>query len=167
MTDPRTIEGTPERAADRGRGDELEFAEDARPSLGDPSVTRGLVSEFAAECVDVRKRYNLDKLSGEQALEELRRLAQEYGAVVMGRSDKYATQRWHSPGPGRLGMRIEKVTSPAEGVTDPGERLFLSVGNSVMSIAQAHEIGELTDQAAEAHAQSILEDAANLILGVR
>jgi len=72
MIDPREIEGSPERAADRGREEDLGFLVSDRPSLGNPDVVRGLVSEFASSIVDVRKRYNQGKLSGEDAKDEIR-----------------------------------------------------------------------------------------------
>lgn len=165
MTDPREIEGSPERAADRGRAEDLGFSMDARPSLGDANVVRGLVSEFAAAIVDTRKQYNLDKLTSEQAQERVHDLAKEYGDTIMGRDQRYAALPWNDPS--RLGRRIKLVVPAIEDVTDPGELLFLTVGTSLMSIAAAHEQDRLPDTDAEKHTQAMLEDTANLIVGVR
>lgn len=165
MTDPREIEGSPERAADRGRAEDLGFSMDSRPSLGNADVVRGLVSEFAAAVVDVRKQYNQDKLSGEQAQAGVRELAREYGAIVMGRDAQYDALPWNSPE--RLGRRIKLVVPAVAGIDDPGELLFTTVGSSLSSLAAAHEQGRLPDADAERHTQDMLEDTANLILGLR
>lgn len=165
MTDPREIEGTPERAADRGRAEDLGFSTSDRPSLGNPDVVRALVSEFAGKVVEVRKAYNLDKFTGEQAQERIRGLAHQYGDIIMGRNSAYDALPWNSPE--RLGLRIRVVVPAVEGVTDPGELLFLTVGTSLASIAAAHEGGRLSDEAGEHHTKEMLEDTASLIVGVR
>lgn len=165
MTDPRKIEGSPERAADRGRAEDLGFSMDPRPSLGNVDVVRGLVSEFAAQVVDVRKQYNLDKLTGEQAQHRIQDLAREYGNIVMGRDDRYFALPWNDPS--RLGRRIKLVVPAIDGVAEPGELLFLTVGSSLAALAAAHEAGRVTDADGEQHAKEMLEDTANLILGHR
>jgi len=165
MTDPREIEGSPERAADRGRAEDLGFSMDPRPSLGNLNVVRGLVSQFGAEIVDVRKQYNLDKLTGEQAQARVHELAQEYGDIIMGRSKEYDALPWNDPQ--RLGRRIKLVVPAIPGVEDPGVLLFLTVGTSLMSLAKAHEEERLSDTDAEHHTKEMLEDTANLIAGLR
>lgn len=165
MTDPREIEGSAERAADRSRAEDLGFSMDTRPSLGNADVVRGIMSEFGAAVVDVRKRYNLDKLTSQQAQAHVLELAKEYGAIIMGRDARYEALPWNDPA--RLGRRIKLVTPPVEGAGDPGEQLFTVIGTALMSIAAAHEAGRLTDEDGEQHTRSMLEDAANLILGLR
>ncbi len=165
MVDPREIEGSPERAADRGRAEDLGFDFSDKPSLGNPDVVRGLVSEFAARIVEVRLQYNEDKLTGPQAQEKIRDLAREYGRIVMGQNDAYAALPWHDPS--RLGRRIGLVVPAIDGIEDPGELLFLTIGSSLSSLAAAHEAGQLTDEQAQGHVQEMLEDTANLILGLR
>lgn len=165
MTDPREIEGSPERAADRGRAEDLGFSMDPRPSLGNADVVRGLVSEFAAAIVDTRKQYNLDKLTSEQAQARVHELAKEYGDTIMGRDSRYATLPWNDPT--RLGRRIKLVVPSIDEIADPGELLFFTVGTSLMSLAAAHEQGRVPDENAEKHTQAMLEDTANLIVGVR
>ncbi|MBB3017680.1 hypothetical protein FHR70_000720 [Microvirga lupini] len=165
MTDPREIEGSPERAADRGRAEDLGFSMDPRPSLGNVDVVRGLVSEFGSAIVGVRKDYHEDKLTGEQAQERVRELAREYGDIILGRSEKYFALPWNDPS--RLGRRIKLVVPAAEGVSDPGELLFVTIGTSLMAIGKAHEEERLSDADAERHTKDMLEDTASLILGHR
>ncbi len=165
MTDPREIEGSPERAADRGRAEDLGFSMDPRPSLGNLDVVRGIVSEFGAAIVDARKQYNLDKLTGEQAQARVRELAKEYGDIIMGRDARYFALPWNDQA--QLGRRIQLVVPAVDGVSDPGEQLFLTVGTSLMSLAKAHEEGRLPDTDAEQHTKTMLDDTANLIAGLR
>lgn len=165
MTDKREIEGTPERAADRGREEDLGFIVDPRPSLGDAGVVRDLVSKFGADVVAVRREYLEDKLTGQEAQARVRELARDYGAIVMGRDQDYFALPWNCDT--RLGRRIKLVVPAIEGVNDPGELLFLTVGTSLSSLAASHEAGRVTDEDAEQHTQTMLEDTANLILGLR
>lgn len=165
MSDPREIEDSPERAADRGRQEDLGFSMDSRPSLGNRDVVRALVSEFATRIVNLRKDYNLDKVTGEQAQAKVRELAREYGDVIMGRDLSYFALPWNNEH--RLGLRISMVVPAIDGVTDPGELLFLTVGTSLMAIAKAHEEGRLPDADGEKHTQAMLADTADLIVGLR
>lgn len=165
MTDPREIEGTLERAADRGRADDLGFSMDQRPSLGNADVVRNLVSTFAGRVVETRKQYHLDKLTGEQAQARVRELSKEYGDIIMGRSAAYDALPWNDPA--RLGRRIKLVVPGVAGIDDPGELLFVTIGTGLMNLAKAHEEGRVPDADAEKHTKSMLEDTANLIQGLR
>ena len=165
MKDTRTVEGSPERAADRGRMEDLGFSLSEKPSLGNPDVVRGMVTEFASQIVEARKLYNQDQLTGEQTQERVRELAREYGDIVMGRDERYDPLPWHDPS--RLGRRVGLVVPPIEGISDPGEVLFLTVGTSLMSIAAALEEESLEDNEAQQETTEMLEDTANLILGLR
>lgn len=163
--DKKQIEGSPERASDRGRQEDLGFSVSAKPSLGNADVVRGIVSEFAGEVVSARKSYNQGRIDGGQAQERIRELAREYGRIIMGQDGRYDAMPWNDPG--RLGRRIKLVVPAADGVDDPGELLFLTVGASLMSLAAAHEQGRVSDADGEKHTKVMLEDAANLILGLR
>lgn len=165
MTDKREIEGTPERAADRGREVDLGFSMDERPSLGNADVVRGLVSQFGTDVVAIRRQYLQDELTGPESQQRIKDLAKDYGAIVMGRDDNYFALPWNSET--RLGRRIKMVVSPIDGVNDPGELLFLTVGSSLASLAAAHEAQRLSDDEAKHHSTTMLDDTANLILGLR
>lgn len=165
MKNPIEIEGTPERAADRGRQEDLGFSLSDKPSLGAPAVVEALVSRFSGEVVGIRKRYNEGRLTGEEAQDAVRDLATEYGAVVMGRDARYAALPWNSPE--RLGRRIRLVVPATDDVDDPGELLFLSVGLSLLELAAAHEEGRLDDAQAQQASADMLQDVVRLVLGVR
>jgi len=165
MTDKKEIEGSPERAADRGRQEDLGFGMESKPSLGNAGVVRDLVSKFGKDVVAVRREYLEDTITGKEAQERVRELASDYGAIIMGRDSDYAPLPWNSES--RLGRRIMKVVAAIDGINDPGELLFLTVGTSLSSLAASHEAGRISDDAAEQHTQEMLEDTANLILGLR
>lgn len=161
--DPKEIEGTPERAADRGREVELGYVVTDKPSLGNPDVVRGLVSEFASGVVGIRRAWIEGKDTDPAG--SILKLATEYGDIIMGRDERYASLPWNNPA--RLGRRIGLVTPPIEGVEDPGAVLFVTIGTSLSEIAAAHEQGRLPDSDAERHTKVMLEDAAALIVGTR
>lgn len=164
--DPRSEEGSQARADDRGREEDLGFVvERDRPSLGDPGVVQALVSEFAGAVVGVRKRFNEGKLDGDKAQERVRDLAREYGDTIMGRDRRYASLPWNDPA--RLGRRIALAVPAVEGVTDPGEQLFMTIGTSLVELAVEHEEGRMSDDDVKQKAQEMLADTVGLILGVR
>ncbi|WP_441280590.1 hypothetical protein [Tardiphaga sp. 862_B3_N1_1] len=162
--DEKAIEGSAARAADRGRAEDLGFVPSDKPSLGNPDTVRALVSEFGAAIVGVRAAWLRAGGAG-NPVESTHDLAKEYGRVIMGHDDRYQVLPWNNPD--RLGRRIRLVCPAEDAATDPGELLFLTIGASLMEISAAHEQGRLSDVAAEAHTKTMLEDTANLILGVR
>jgi hypothetical protein len=154
------------RAADRGREEDLGFtAPGSRPSLGDPGVVSAMVSEFAQQVVGVRRSYNEDKLSGDQAVEKVRELATEYGRVVMGLDSRYQPLPWHDPA--RLGRRIKLVVPAEDGVEDPGILLFVALGAALVDLSSQHESGQMADDDVKAQAGEMLQDVVHLILGLR
>jgi hypothetical protein len=164
--EPKEIEGSPERAADRGREEDLGIVlPGTRPSLGDPEVVRSLVAEFAQQVVGVRKGYNADKLNETEALDAIHDLAVEYGRVVMGADESYMPLPWHDPS--RLGRRIRLVVPAEDGVEDPGQLLFAAIASSLIDLAVQHEDGNMSDDDVKAKVDEMLTDTVNLILGVR
>lgn len=162
--DEKGIEGSAARAADRGKAEDLGFVVSDKPSLGNPDVVRALVSEFAAAVVGVRGAWARADGGGSPVV-QIRELAREYGRIIMGHDDRYASLPWNNPD--RLGRRIRLVCPTEPDAADPGELLFVTVASSLMEIAAANEQGRLTDTDGEMHTKAMLEDAANLILGVR
>lgn len=160
--DPRSVGGSPERAADRGRAEDLGFDMGRPPSLGDPAVVRGLVQDFATEVIAARADYNADKLSGEQAKQRIQDAVSRYGAIVMGRGEGFSPLPWNSPD--RLGQRIRLVVDVAEGA-DPGEALFLEMARSITDIAVEHENGRFSDAVAKEHLTTGLDSVAEVLLG--
>lgn len=134
----------------------------ALPSLGDPSVVRGLVQDFATEIVNARTDYNADKISGAQAQQQIKEVAAKYGAIVMGRGEGFSPLPWNSPE--RLGRRIRLVVD-VPGDADPGETLFLELARSIVDIAVEHENGRLSDPAAREHLTTGLDSVAEVLMG--
>ncbi len=163
--DKREIEGSPERAADRGRAEDLGWPAGDRPSLGDPDVVLQVVREFSAAVVDVRRRYNLDELTNDDALADVDRLAGQYGDVIMGRDSAYTALPWNSPD--QLGAHIDKRLPEAGEDPDPGKALFLALARSLLDVVVAHEDGNLKDGEAKSHVEAGISAVADLILGVR
>lgn len=161
--DKKEIEGTTERAADRGRAEDLGFVVTDKPSLGNPEVALALVSEFAAQVVAVRGQYLTGKSKDPKA--EITELAAEYGDIIMGRDERYHALPWHNPS--RLGRRIGLVIPLEDGAGDPGVQLFTKVAASLMELAVAHEGGRVSDADGEAATTAMLQDVAGLITGVR
>jgi len=163
--DKREIEGSPERAADRGRAEDLGWPAGDRPSLGNPDVVIGLVRAFGAAVVDVRKRYNLDELTHDGALAAIDKLSGQYGDIAMGRDPAYEALPWNSPE--QLGANIHKRLPEANEDPDPGKALFLALARSLLDVAVAHEDGDMKDGEAQGHIEAAISSIANLIVGVR
>ena len=87
MKDRRSIEGTKERAADRGwMGLDVPEGD----ALNSPTVAESIVREFLGKVIDLRAKYNADKINGEQTLEKIKEQAQAYADIFMGKASGYA-----------------------------------------------------------------------------
>lgn len=158
----KSIEGSPERAADRGRAEDLGFEMSDLPSLGDPSVVRQLVVEFATAIINARKDYNADKLSGGQSQALIKGAVAKYGDIFMGLDKGFSALPWHSPE--QLGERIRKVLA-VDGDTSPGHALFLSLGRSIVDILVEHENNRMTDVDAKNHLQAGIDSTIEVLMG--
>ena len=161
--DKREIEGSPERAADRGRAEDLGLPSGDRPYLGDPEVVLGLVRHFGTSVVDVRKRYNLDTLTADGAMKAVDDLTGEYGRIFMGRDPRYQALPWNSPE--QLGQHIHTRLPEAGDDPDPGKAAFLALARSLLDVAVEHENGRLGDADARAHVAAAVGSIADLLLG--
>jgi hypothetical protein len=159
--DKREIEGSRERAADRGRQEDLGWPEGGKPSLGDPTVVNGLVRDFATEVIGIRTDYNRGKLSGDEAKRRIRAAARQWGDIFMGRSGDFAALPWNKQS---LGAQIRRVLAVADDA-DPGETLFLELARSITDVAVEHEAGRLSDPAAKQHLRDALGSVAELLMG--
>jgi hypothetical protein len=83
----------------------------------------------------------------------------------MGADPRYSPLPWNSPD--RLGRRIKLVVPETPGVDDPGLLLFTTVASSIVDLAVQHEDGQMGDDDVKAALEAMLQDTANLILGVR
>lgn len=165
MTDLIEQEGTPERAADRGREEDLGYVVSSKPSLGDPVVVAKLVQDFGALVVGFRGRFIKGEITGEQALQSIRAAAKAYGDIAMGRNADYLALPWHSPQ--RLGHRIKLVVTPEPEITDPGELLFTEVGSSIVALGDALEDGRISDADGQESMRIMLDDVVSLLMGWR
>lgn len=161
--DKREIEGSPERAADRGRQEDLGWPEGERPSLGDAGVVRGLVQDFATEVIGIRAEYNGEKITGEEAKAALRAAAARYGGIFMGRDSRFHALPWNAPG--LLGEHILLAAGAVDGIDDPAEGLFLMLARSLTDIAVEHEDGRMADPVAQQHLKEALDNVVALLLG--
>lgn len=156
-----SVEGSAARAADRG-GDQLGFPDEKKPLLGSVPVIKNLVKEFGAGIVDIRKNYNLDKLTSAESTDAITALSKEYGNIIMGRDDRYFGSSFYDPG--WLGKIITKRIPVVDGVTDAGELLFLTFATSLMVTASKLESESITDNEAEALVKHLSQEMFELLL---
>lgn len=106
MFDQKSVEGSPERAADRGRPDAglVDAARDFERSLGNPEVVQRVVQKFGEGIVELIGMRRDGHMEAEELAAQIRTLCQSCGAVFMGEDPAYL------PVPGwndrRLAMNI-------------------------------------------------------------
>lgn len=163
MTDRKQIEGTEERAADRGR-DQLGFPDvNDLPFLGDPAIVESLVRSFLGRVIDIRTAYNEDKMDGPEAAEAVQDAADQYARIFMGQDKGYAAQPWNSPE--QLGASLSAVgfdPDPAKACLG----LFLKTAGDLVAAMALHEEGKLDDDTAQLAIDAAAEDGTYLLLGV-
>jgi hypothetical protein len=162
--DPRTIEGSPERAADRGREQGFEyFAQDGQ-QLASAEVVEGLVRQFIGECIDARLAIHEERFTPEQGTNAMQDASKRYAAIFMGKDKAYAASPWNTPE--ALGAHIAANYEGAGDKDAACEALFLRLAADTMKIAKAHEEDELEDDAAQFQLDALVEDAVITLLGL-
>lgn len=162
--DPRTIEGSPERAADRGQEQGFEYFAQEGQQLASPEVAESLLRQFLTECLEARVAIHEGKATPDAAKARMQDAAKRYAAIFMGRDKAYAASPWNSPeGLGAF------IAANAEGAGDKDqacESLFLRLAADLMKIAKAHEDDEMDDEVAQFQTDALVEDALMMLLGL-
>lgn len=162
--DKRTIEGSPERAADRGREQGFEyFAQDGQ-QLASAEVVEALVRQFLTECLDARVAIHEERLKPDEATEKMQAAAKRYATIFMGGDSAYAPSPWNSPE--ALGAYIAANYEGAGDRDDACEALFLRLAADMMKLAKAHEEEEVEDDAVQFQTDAMVEDAVITLLGL-
>lgn len=162
MTDRRTIEGTKERAADRGwMGLDVPEGE----LLTSPTVAESLVREFLGKVIELRAAYNGDKITGEQALEKVKEHAQSFANIFMGKTSGYAKTEWNAPE--RLGAHLAAAIDDDEAEDTAAYAYFLHLATSLTeNTIIPHENDELDEDDARFRIEAQVDDALILLLGL-
>lgn len=162
MTDRRNIEGTKERAADRGQ---MGLSIPDGDALTSPSVAESVVREFLGKVIDLRAAYNGDKITGEQALEKLKEYAQAFANIFMGKGSGYAKTEWNTPE--RLGAHLAAAIDDDETKDTAAYAFFLHLATSLTeNTIIPHENDELDEDDAKFRIDAQVDDALTLLLGL-
>lgn len=157
------LEGSKERAADRGR-DQLFGDNLPDNALNSMQTVDAVVRSFVTKVIDVRVRYNTDQITETQARQEVDALAQQYGDVFMGKSQDYAALPWNSPA--QLG---EYLVGVMEGDATPetsARDFFLYIASQLLQTMVEFEHEKIDDEVMKFRLDTLLEDAAHALLGI-
>lgn len=160
------IEGSAERAADRGQALGLEdFTINiaAGGSLGNPDDVERIVREFCSGVVDVRKRWN-EGATEEASTSALTDLVERFALIFNGRDTAYTASPWNSPAMlGRSLNRRLALDGPEEAAAGA---LFWHLANQMLETASGMETGELADDVAKFRADVDIETAVYMLMGL-
>ena len=163
--DPTTIEGSPERAADRGAADPalLALAESLDRNLGSPEVVEKLVQAFANAVLEPCSARAAGTLSADQLQSLVEQYAGRFGAIFMGEDESFVpVPVWN--GPRGLGFRIIVLLGRAatEEAGGEGAALFMWLGAQVMAAYLSLDV-DADPEAVGAKLQGTLESVINLL----
>lgn len=164
MKDPREIEGSPERAADRGRAEGFEAFESDKENLGSPTVIDGLLRGYAGRLIDMRTDVHNETSTVAELKAKIEAEATTLADIFMGKDAHYVPSNWNSPD--GLGAYIAANAEGAGSPDDAAKALFLRFAADLMMIAKDHEDEEITDDAAQFRIDALIEDTTNMLQGV-
>jgi hypothetical protein len=156
-TDPREIEGTAERAADRGRSF-FDFPNlEGAPYLGDPEVVDGIVRGFVGGIVNIRAAFYQDKIAGEAAATQTFDTIKETAAIFSGQASDYQLMpSWNKPeGVGAYVLKRRGGTMPADQAL---EALFTIYAELTIEVFDQHARGAIDDGIAKFRPDVNIED---------
>ncbi len=109
------------------------------PYLGSLGVVDALVRKFGADVVGVRKRQNSGEITDDEAQSAVIGLAQDAGAIVLGKNPDYSAMKWNSER--RLGILLRTHYPNADQFDSPGTGAFVWLANQVLAAAVDGEQG--------------------------
>lgn len=140
MTDPRTVEGSKERAADRGAPDRalVDAARTAGDSLGNPAVVERLVQGFCHRIIEICKWRRDGDVDADEMTRQIYGECERVGAIFMGGESPYtAVPGWNTPR--GLGMAITVLLGgeAVRAAESPAAALFRWLAAQLMAAYQA------------------------------
>lgn len=157
---PVEIEGSPERAADRGR---FGFTVSDGPSLADPAVVHGLVAQFVAENLALRSQYLWGEIDRDAAIDPAVGRADAQQAILHGKTTAFETSDWNAPD--RLGARLVAHAVGGDRA-DAVSRLLLALAKDMSDAADAGARMKTDDDVLQAVVEDALLVATAHLLGM-
>lgn len=162
MTDRRSIEGSKERAADRGFDPGFVGLGDA--SLLNSDIVQNLVREFMGKVIDYRASYNAGDLPGDEVPGKIKALADDYAAILLGKSKDYEAAPWNSVD--YLGLHLSKLLKGEETPEEAPCAYFLYVASTLIdTIVVPHEDDAISEETANFRIDALVDDAVRALLG--
>lgn len=170
MTDKRIeIEGTPQRAADRGQPDGFTFF--AEPTgadqryLGDRADVESIVSQFFGEVHAIRSDAGHGRISGSEAMEKLHGAANRYAGIFHGAEPQsFRSMPFNTPE--GLGAFVNQRL----GMSEPDDKavavLFMSAATQLLAAYDDHQSGVRSDEDVRFAIDAALEDTTDILLGL-
>lgn len=161
MVDKREIEGTSERALDRGDPIGLGVfdvaADDDRPYLGDPEVVDGLVRGMCSRAMEAG-------LSDGDVVGKVSAIVEDVAGVFMGRSPGYRGMPFNSPE--QLGRWVNETLGTAEAEDRSVEMLLWSTLAQVMDARASFVSGAKSEDDVRFQTDAAIEDACRVLIGL-
>ena len=162
MTDKTLIEGSKERAAERGS--DWGFVGLSDGSLMRPDIVQNLVREFLGKVIDVRTSYNAGTLPGDEAPAKIKAIADDYAAIFLGKSKDYEALPWNSVE--YLGLHLSTLLKGEEPPEEAPCAYFLYLASTLIdTIVVPHEDDEIGEEAVNFRIDALVDDAVNALLG--
>lgn len=163
MTDKHMIEGTPERAADRGR--DMFDAIVGEGALASLDGVEGMVRDFFGEIVDTRTAYHNDEIDGPAASERVQAIAKKYADIFMGKDQSYGPMPWNSPE--QLGTALAANIEDSTPENAAEHFLLRSAADFMATVLIPTENDEIDDEIGEFRTNAAVEDLTYAMLGLR
>lgn len=132
------------------------------PYLGNLAVVNGLVRKFAGDVATIRLRHNADELTDEEAQAAVIGLAQDAGAIALGKNPGYTPMKWNSDR--RLGILLRTHYPDADRFDSTGTAAFVWLANQVLAAAIEVERGGSDDRARD-ELTAVFDSFKRILLG--
>lgn len=171
MTDPRTVEGSKERAADRGAPDRalVEAARTVGDSLGNPAVVERLVQGSCHRLLEFFKWRRTGQIDADELVSQIRGECTSMGAIFMGGESPYAAvPGWNSSR--GLGMAITVLLGgeAVRAAESPAAALFeWLAGQLMVAYLEMNAEGAADVDEVGASAQACITSVIDTLLGTR
>jgi|GEM_PF-6139516 len=164
---PIEIEGTPERAKDRGDTTGLGFFAKPlgdSPYLGSPDVVDSIVRAFCQDALNLRIAVGYGEISQDAFMTKLNALADRNASIFTHPSAPYRFMPFNSVD------GVGEFVKAALGMSDPADvavhTMFMNTANQIFAAHALHLSGTATDDDVQFQIGAAVEDATRMLLGL-
>ena len=164
MAGNEEVEGSEERAADRGRVMDHAGMAAGTGNLGNPETAKQVIYDFLGAVNDTNTAFLKGEIDGATAQEKVVQSAQELADTFLGKNADYQGDAWFTEG--GLGATLVSLQGGTMTAPEAAAAFSLGLADQLLSLSTRFQADEVTEDDIQFQIDAIAENGLQVFLGL-